>query len=264
MRDASLMPGITAKLLAVLSAVLLHLAVAALTFWSSAQEPQGQAKAAGTGGIEIALGPVGGAADGPKQQQGIEQPQPKEEPKAEPEKTPEPTPKPKPKPVTAPLTEALPPEPEPEPVQERPEQSETPGEAGPEAATPPPATLASHNGKGGTREASNSGSGDNSAGGGLPGATEDYAATLVAWLQQHKKYPRRAERRRQEGTVLLYFVIDRQGRVLEHGVQQSSGYAALDEEVLRMIQRAQPLPAMPDNIDKEQLALVVPVEFFLR
>ena len=31
-----------------------------------------------------------------------------------------------------------------------------------------------------------------------------------------------------------------------------------------MIRRAQPLPRMPDDMDKAQLELVAPVQFFLR
>lgn len=38
----------------------------------------------------------------------------------------------------------------------------------------------------------------------------------------------------------------------------------LDAEVQKMIERAQPLPAMPDTKDNSTLELVVPVQFFLR
>lgn len=64
--------------------------------------------------------------------------------------------------------------------------------------------------------------------------------------------------------MLLYFVVDREGHVLDYRIEQSAGHAALDEEVQKMIERAQPLPAMPDTMDKETLELVVPVQFFLR
>jgi len=105
---------------------------------------------------------------------------------------------------------------------------------------------------------------NNSAGGGLPGDTRDYAATLLAWLEKHREYPRRARMRRQEGTVLLFFVIDRQGKVLEHRIEKSSGFSILDEEVLEMLERAQPLPGMPGHLDQDRLELVVPVQFYLR
>ena len=101
-------------------------------------------------------------------------------------------------------------------------------------------------------------------GAGAPGATADYAAQLQAWLERHKEYPRRARQRRQEGVALLYFAIDRNGRVLQARLQQTTGHDLLDREVLSMIQRAQPLPPMPDSMTQQQLELIIPVEFFLR
>ena len=101
-------------------------------------------------------------------------------------------------------------------------------------------------------------------GAGAPGTTADYAAQLQAWLERHKEYPRRARQRRQEGVALLYFAIDRSGRVLRAQLQQTTGHNLLDREVLAMVQRAQPLPPMPDSMTQQQLELIIPVEFFLR
>lgn len=271
MRDASLMLGKKEKLLALLLAVLLQGLLLAFIFWVPAEESQGQAKAAGTGGLEISLGPAGSATGGPKQEEGIEQSEPETPELKQPEKKPEPKPeskpksKPKPEPKPKPESEpkALPlakPVPQPEVLN----QAEAASEPEQETLTPPPATLTGNNGQSGDQETGTTGNGNNTAGGGLSGKTDDYAATLLAWLEKHREYPRRARMRRQEGTVLLHFVIDRNGRVLEHRIEKSSGFSILDEEVLKMLQRAQPLPAMPDDIDMEQLALAVPVQFFLR
>jgi protein TonB len=259
------MPGRKEKLFALLLAVLLQALLLIVIFWAPVEDSQGQAKAAGTGGVEISLGPAGSAAGGPKQLEGSEQaepeakpkPKPKPEPKPEPEAKPKPEPKPEPKPKPKP-------EPKPKPVQDVLPKTETPVVTEQQQAAPPPAMLADTNGKSGTRDAQDNGSGNNTAGGGQPGETEDYAATLLAWLEKHREYPRRARMRRQEGTVLLSFVIDRNGRVLEHRIEKSSGFSILDDEVLKMLERAQPLPGMPEHLDREQLALVVPVQFYLR
>ena len=93
---------------------------------------------------------------------------------------------------------------------------------------------------------------------------DSYMAQLQAWLERHKEYPRRAKLRRQEGTVLLYFVMNREGRVLEYRIRQRSGHASLDRAVEEMIERAQPLPKMPQEMRQARLELVVPVQFFLR
>jgi len=97
-----------------------------------------------------------------------------------------------------------------------------------------------------------------------PGADADYLATLLAWLEKHKEYPREAQRRRQQGTAILYFELDRQGRVLNYRIKTSSGFAELDREVEAMIRRAEPLPPMPADMTQAKLELQVPVQFRLR
>jgi len=87
---------------------------------------------------------------------------------------------------------------------------------------------------------------------------------LKAWLERHKRYPRGAQMRRQEGTALLHFVMDREGRILEYRLQESSGHATLDREVEAMLKRAEPLPTFPEEMQASQLELVVPVTFYLR
>ena len=68
---------------------------------------------------------------------------------------------------------------------------------------------------------------------------------VVARLQQSKRYPSGAEARREQGVVTLSFSVDRNGQVLSRSIARSSGHPALDQEVLAMVQRAQPLPAFP-------------------
>ena len=68
---------------------------------------------------------------------------------------------------------------------------------------------------------------------------------VLARLQQNKRYPAGAEARREQGVATLSFSVDRHGRVLARSITRSSGSAALDAEVLAMVQRAQPLPAFP-------------------
>ncbi|HSH44122.1 MAG TPA: TonB family protein [Arenicellales bacterium] len=123
---------------------------------------------------------------------------------------------------------------------------------------PGPSTAVS-----GTRSGDAAGSGDTASAGGTTGASPDYLAQLRAWLERHKRYPRRARLRRLEGTAMLHFVIDREGRVLEYSIRESSGHEVLDRAVAAMIERAQPLPGMPSDMSHERLALLLPVQFFL-
>src|SRR5262249_49464691 len=75
---------------------------------------------------------------------------------------------------------------------------------------------------------------------GRPGADADYFAVVLAWLEKHKEYPRQAQIRRMQGTAILHFELDRQGKVLSFRLDRSSGYPELDHEVEEMIKRASP------------------------
>ncbi len=87
---------------------------------------------------------------------------------------------------------------------------------------------------------------------------------LLQHLNRHKRYPQSSQRMRQQGTALLRFTMDADGTVLSYRLEKSSGHDALDEEVLEMIRRAQPLPKIPADLDRSSLELVVPVQFALR
>lgn len=100
--------------------------------------------------------------------------------------------------------------------------------------------------------------------GGAPRVEPSWQSTLVRRLQQFKRYPREAQSHSEEGVVLLRFSIDRNGHVLAHSIARSSGYSDLDEEVMAMIMRAEPLPAFPTSMPQPQLDLTVPIRFSLR
>lgn len=124
--------------------------------------------------------------------------------------------------------------------------------------------IAGQGGRSGESGLSEVGQGDNSAGGGTPGADSDYYREVLAWLEKHKRYPRRSKLRNEQGVVLLRFVVSRDGMVTISKIKKSSGHKRLDKEAMGMIERAQPLPAIPDGMRQAKLSLVVPVEFHLQ
>jgi protein TonB len=97
-----------------------------------------------------------------------------------------------------------------------------------------------------------------------PAARASWQAQLLAWLEKYKRYPRVAQEQRQQGVTQLRFTIDRQGRVLSSQINKSSGFELLDDEVLALVQRAQPLPAPPPEVGGDRIELLVPVSFSLR
>ena len=100
--------------------------------------------------------------------------------------------------------------------------------------------------------------------GGTPRVEPSWETRLVRHLQQYKRYPSEAQSRSEQGIVLLAFSVDRKGHVLARHIVHSSGHADLDNEVMAMIERAQPLPAFPPSMTQAQLSLTVPIRFALR
>ncbi len=100
--------------------------------------------------------------------------------------------------------------------------------------------------------------------GGAPHIAPAWQTSLVRHLERYKRYPSAAQERGEEGVVLLSFSVDRSGHVLEHHVLRSSGYPALDDEVMSMIERAQPLPPFPATMTEAKLDLTVPIRFSLK
>jgi periplasmic protein TonB len=100
--------------------------------------------------------------------------------------------------------------------------------------------------------------------GGAPAIEASWQTSLVRQLQRFKRYPAEAQSRNEQGIVLLSFSIDRTGHVLAHSIARSSGYADLDNEVMAMILRAEPLPAFPPSMPQPRMDLTVPIRFSLR
>lgn len=98
----------------------------------------------------------------------------------------------------------------------------------------------------------------------VAGPPPDYLARLQARLARYKIYPRAAQLAREEGTVLLRFVVARDGAVLSWRIERGSGFDNLDRQVEVMIERAAPLPPMPDDLPGDRLDVVLPVQFALR
>lgn len=88
-----------------------------------------------------------------------------------------------------------------------------------------------------------------------------WQSRLMAHLERRKRYPAAARRQRQEGTAQVRFTIDQGGNVRSVSLVASSGFAALDDEVVSMVRRASPVPAPPPGVSH---TIVAPVRFSLR
>ncbi|MBI3701665.1 MAG: energy transducer TonB [Afipia sp.] len=91
-----------------------------------------------------------------------------------------------------------------------------------------------------------------------------YMGMLAAHLQRFKQYPQAARAAGQEGVAMLSFTVNRDGTVSGGSIAKSSGSAALDNETLAMLRRAQPLPKFPAEMTQSSLSFTAPIRFSLR
>jgi protein TonB len=127
------------------------------------------------------------------------------------------------------------------------------------AATSTPSRTIQMKGASGLSDPTEVGGSDtNQASVGVPQA---WKARLLSHLERYKRYPSEARMKGTEGTALLSFGMDRDGRVLGYRLVRSSGSPELDDEAFAMIVRASPLPPVPPEINAEVVQLVVPVRF---
>jgi protein TonB len=97
-----------------------------------------------------------------------------------------------------------------------------------------------------------------------PKSVTRWQSELAAHIEHFKRYPSDARSRGEQGIAKVAFTIDHEGHLLASRIVQSSGSAALDEETLAMLARAQPMPKPPGEMRDLELSFVVPVRFNIR
>jgi protein TonB len=92
-------------------------------------------------------------------------------------------------------------------------------------------------------------------------AVQNWGNQISASIKRNLRFPETSRARRQQGVAQVSFVLDRQGRVLESRVVRSAGAAALDQEALAVLQRAQPFPPPPSDLPGERFARSIVMTF---
>jgi protein TonB len=94
-------------------------------------------------------------------------------------------------------------------------------------------------------------------------ARVSYRDMVAAKLARAKRYPERAVRNHITGRGAIRLKIDADGAVTSVAVAESTQSDLLDDELLRMVERASPFPAFPETMNQAELSLLVPVAFRL-
>lgn len=159
--------------------------------------------------------------------------------------TPKPAPAPRPRPV-AKKPVAAPPPPAREPV-------ETKAQTPPEESEPEPVQTAMAATE--LRPAPDHG---------LIASLEDaYRAALRQAIEANKFYPKRASRLRREGSVIVDFTVDRDGRIHDVRVHRSSGTQMLDQAAVEAVKRLGRFQPIPPEIPRDLWSLQIPMDYQL-
>lgn len=95
-------------------------------------------------------------------------------------------------------------------------------------------------------------------------AQVNWEGLLAAHLEKHKKYPRAAQRRNQQGSPTVTFKMDRAGNVLEANLAGSSGFDSLDEAAIDAFHRASPVPPLPAEMEGAVRSWTIRLDFTLK
>jgi periplasmic protein TonB len=89
-----------------------------------------------------------------------------------------------------------------------------------------------------------------------------WEGALSAWIEARKFYPELAQRRGEQGTVMVRFTVKRDGQVVGVLLARSSGSNSLDKAAETILRGAQ-VPPFPAATSQRQITLTVPIRYIL-
>jgi protein TonB len=110
-----------------------------------------------------------------------------------------------------------------------------------------------------------SGNGTNGNGGALAGCLDPVWMRAVSErVRQFFYYPGPALALRTTGVVTMHFVVRRDGQIEKLEMRKSSGDNGLDKAATEILQKAQPLPPIPDRMHVDRVDGELPINFGVR
>ena len=101
----------------------------------------------------------------------------------------------------------------------------------------------------------------------LMATTPTYAEDMTSWtsavvqkIAKKQTYPRSALSREIEGRAKVRITVDADGTITSHEVVEATGQKVLDREIPKLVDRLNPLPAVPNG---EVTTLVLPLNWSL-
>lgn len=92
---------------------------------------------------------------------------------------------------------------------------------------------------------------------------DEYKFTVRKAIESNKRYPRKARRLRQQGTVTLAFTILRDGTIENLRIIQSAGNTSLDQAALKTIKKINGKFPIPAKLNRASWEFNVPMKYSL-
>lgn len=83
-------------------------------------------------------------------------------------------------------------------------------------------------------------------------------------LNKHKRYPGEARDKKEEGVAVVWFSIDRSGKVITGRLDKSCGSTLLDKEAVEVLSRASPFPRPPSDLTSLSFNFRLPIRFQMK
>lgn len=93
---------------------------------------------------------------------------------------------------------------------------------------------------------------------------QEYRSKLQAAIEANKTYPRRARRLRQQGSVVVAFVVEKNGYIMDLEVASRSDSEILDTAALQTVQKVSGLFPLPEELNRAAWRFSIPINYYLR
>lgn len=88
-----------------------------------------------------------------------------------------------------------------------------------------------------------------------------YLQKIRMVIEENKIYPKRAKRLKQEGKVLVSFVISKNGSIQDINLINESRFKRLNKAALELLEKISRFEPIPEELDKENWAIELPINY---
>lgn len=94
-------------------------------------------------------------------------------------------------------------------------------------------------------------------------ARDLYISKLTRTLNQKKRYPEIARKMRQQGRLKVRFVLERDGRILNAELVETTSFSHLNDAAKTLLSEIKKFDPFPSEVSDKEWAVTVPIEYVM-